>query len=269
MSVSNQAKRQGKILDEMMAFHREQLPKTMRTVPLADLRAFAAVAPAPRPITPAFQGGGVALVMEGKKASPEKGLLNLRYNAVALAKDVIAAGATAVSIWTDARHYQGSIADLRDVKESVSVPVIRQDFIFHPYQLYESLVAGADGVVLITAVLKDSELHRLSKKCRQLGMEPIIEVHTPDDMDRALAVNPAIILINRREWQTFNLDERAVRLGSFAPDGVTVLLRGGVRTAVDFEMLADNGIDGALVGQALCKNKNPRRLAQELVYAGR
>ena len=252
-----------------MAFHREQLPKTMRTVPLADLRAFAAVAPAPRPVVPAFQGRGVSLLLEGKKASPEKGLLNIRYNAAALAKEMVGAGATAVSIWTDARHYQGSLADLRDVKETINVPVIRQDFIFHPYQLYESLVAGADGVVLITAVLNDSDLHRLSKKCRQLGMEPIIEVHTPDDMERALAVDPAIVLINRREWQTFKLDERAARLGGFAPDGVVVLVRGGVRTAVDMQSFADNNIDGVLVGQALCKNKNPRRLAQALIRAGR
>jgi len=268
MSVSNQAKRQGKILDEMMTFHREQLPKTMRTVSLADLRAFAAVAPAPRPVAPVFQNGRVSLVLEGKKASPEKGLLNLRYNAVALAKEVTEAGATAVSIWTDARHYQGSLNDLRDVKEKVDVPVIRQDFIFHPYQLYESLVAGADGVVLMTAVLDDSELLNLSKKCRQLGMEPIIEVHTLDDMNRALALEATIILINRREWQTFNLDERVVRLAGFAPDGVVVLAQGVLRTADDMHMLADNGVSGALVGQALCKNRNPRYLAQDLVRAG-
>ncbi len=268
MSVSNQAKRQGKILDEIMAFHRQQLPKTMRDVPLADLRAFASVAPSPRPVLPALQGDGVALLLEGKKASPMTGLMNLHYNAVTLAKDAVDAGATAVSIWTDARHYQGSLDDLRNVKETISVPVIRQDFIFHPYQLYESLVAGADGVVLITAVLDDNTLQKLTIHCRQLGMEPIIEVHTPDDIERALAVTPSIILINRYNWQTFALDKRAARLGSFAPDGIATLVRGGIRTADDIDALADNKIDGALVGRALCKNKNPYRTASMLVRAG-
>ena len=138
MSVSNQAKSRGKILDEIMAYHRENLPKIMREVPLADLRAFANVTAPARDFYAALKKPGVSLIAECKKASPSKGLMVRKYDPVELARTYAKAGASAISVLTDARHFQGSLEHLRDVKEAVKVPVLRKDFIFDPYQVYEA-----------------------------------------------------------------------------------------------------------------------------------
>ena len=123
MSVSNQAKSRGKILDEIMTYHREQLPKTMREVPLADLRAFTAITSPPLDFYAALKKPGVSLIAECKKASPSKGLMVRDYDPVALAKTYAKAGASAISVLTDARHFQGSLEHLRDVKEAIQIIV--------------------------------------------------------------------------------------------------------------------------------------------------
>ncbi|MCP4424354.1 MAG: indole-3-glycerol-phosphate synthase, partial [Chloroflexi bacterium] len=165
-----------------MAYHREQLPKIMRETPLEDLRAFAAVTAPPLDFYAALKKPGVSLIAECKKASPSKGLMVRDYDPVKLAKMYAKAGASAISVLTDGRHFQGSLEHLRDVKEANSsfksqIPVLRKDFIFHPYQVYEARVAGADAVLLITAVLSDTDLRDLLKLTHKLGMNALIEVH--------------------------------------------------------------------------------------------
>ena len=130
MSVSKLAKQRGQILDEIMAYHREQLPKIMRETPLEDLRAFASIASPPRDFHAALAQPGVSLIAECKKASPSKGLMVRNYDPVAIAKAYQKAGASAISVLTDGRHFQGSLEDLRDVRETVKIPVLRKDFIF-------------------------------------------------------------------------------------------------------------------------------------------
>lgn len=149
MSVTKIAKQRGKILDEIMAHHREQLPKIIRETPLENLRAFAQVALPPANFYDALRQRGVSLIAECKKASPSKGLIVRNYDPVQLAKTYQKAGAQAISVLTDGRHFQGSLDHLREVKEAVKIPVLRKDFIFDPYQIYESRVAGADAILLI------------------------------------------------------------------------------------------------------------------------
>ena len=181
MSVSKVARRRGEILDEIMAYHRERLPKVMREVPLEDLRAFASVAPPPLNFFDALNSPGVSLIAECKKASPSKGLLVPNYDPLGLAQIYTRAGASAISVLTDKRHFQGSLEDLRGIKEGMlddletgfdrKIPILRKDFIFHPYQIYESRVAGADALLLIVRVLSDSELRDLLGITHKLGMQ--------------------------------------------------------------------------------------------------
>ena len=183
MSVSNQAKRRGTILDEIMMYHRQQLPKTMREVPLADLRAVVGLATPPLDFLAAVKSPGVSLIAECKKASPSRGLIAPRYNAAEIAETYVRGGARAISVLTDGRHFQGSLADLSAVKEALrapgrlipdkkdprrarGIPVLRKDFIFHPYQLYEARAAGADAVLLIAAVLEGGDLGSLTVERR-------------------------------------------------------------------------------------------------------
>jgi indole-3-glycerol phosphate synthase len=270
MSVSNQAKSRGKILDEIMAYHRENLPKIMREVPLADLRAFANVTAPALDFYTALKKPGVSLIAECKKASPSKGLMVRNYDPVELAKTYAKAGASAISVLTDARHFQGSLEHLRDVKEAVKVPVLRKDFIFDPYQVYEARVAGADAVLLITAVFSDTELHDLLQLTHKLGMNALIEVHTPAELERVLPLGPRIIGVNNRNLQTFEVDfANTARLRALIPDDVVVVGESGLKTADDVRQMRDIGVDAILVGETLVKSKNLAQTVREFVTAGR
>ncbi len=272
MSVTNLAKRRGKILDDIMRDHRERLPKTMASTPLEDMRAFASVAPPPTNLITALEPARLHLIAGLQKASPVRGLLARKYDPVRLAKQFANVGVTAVAIHTDGRHYQGQLEDLRDVRETLpnKVPVIRHDFIFDPYQVYESRVAGADGLVLVTAVLGENDLRALIHLSQKLGMTPLVDVHTADDVALALAVQAPVILINRRNWQTFEVDETlAAHLRPVIPNEVPVIVGGGISQPADLLPLGRLGIQGVLVGEALARSKDPVGMLKALMQNGR
>jgi len=280
MSVSKTAKRRGEILDEIMAYQRERLPKVMREVPLEDLRAFASVTPTPLDLFEALSRPGVSLIAECKKASPSKGLLVPKYDALELAKTYALSGASAISVLTDKRHFQGSLEDLRGIKEEMiagfdggfkrQIPILRKDFIFHPYQVYESRVAGADALLLIVQILSDSELRDLLLLTHHLGMKALVEVHTEEEMNRALAVNPNIIGINNRNLQTFEVDfENTARLRNMVPADVVVVGESGIKNADDVEKMAEIGVNAILVGESLVRSKDVSQHTRSLVTAGK
>ncbi len=281
MSVSNVAKRRGTILDEIMAYHREQLPKRKRETALEDLRAFASVAAPPLDFYRALKAPGVSLIAECKKASPSKGLMVPDYDPVALAMTYVQAGASAISVLTDGRHFQGSLADLRNVKgataslrlagsESKGVPILRKDFIFDPYQIYETRVAGADALLLIAAVLEDGEIKNLLSLTHGLGMHALVEVHTERELERMLSLKARIIGVNNRNLQTFEVDfENTARLRRLIPDGVVTVAESGLKSTADVEQMRDMGVDAVLVGETLVKSRDIYATASSFVQAGR
>lgn len=270
MSVSKTAKQRGEILDEIMAHHRERLPKVKAGVPLADLRAMAMVAPPPRDFAAVLRQPGVSLIAECKKASPSKGLLVPRYDPVRLARSYEKAGARAISVLTDARHFQGSLEHLRDVREAVKLPVLRKDFLFDPYQIYESRVAGADAVLLIAAVLSDSDIRELQALAGKLGMASLIEVHTAEEVERVLSLSPAVVGVNNRNLQTFEVDfENTARLRAMIPAEVIVVGESGLKTPDDIRAMRAIGVDAVLVGESLVKSGDVTTQARALVNAGR
>lgn len=273
MSVTKQAQRRGTILDEIMTFHRENLPKTMREIPLADLRALASVAPPTLDFYAVLKRPGVSLIAECKKASPSKGLIVPHYDAVEIAKAYAKAGASAISVLTDGRHFQGSLADLRDVKEAVGkkkVPVLRKDFIFDPYQVYEARVAGADALLLIAAVLSDADLRELLALTHRLEMNALIEVHTEEELARVLPLQPRIVGVNNRDLQTFEVDfDNTARLRKLIPAEVVTVGESGIKTAADVRKMAQIGVDAILVGETLVKSKDIYKTTAEFVKAGR
>lgn len=277
MSVSKQARQRGEILDEIMRHHREQLPKVMRGTPLSDLRALASMAPPPADFVAALRHEGVSLIAECKKASPSKGLIAPDYDAVQLAQQYVRAGASAISVLTDARHFQGSIEDLRDVRESLDgrragrdVPVLRKDFIFHEYQVYEARAAGADALLLIAAVLGANDLQALLALTHELGMNALVEVHTAEELEKALSVGPRVVGVNNRNLQTFDVDfENTARLRDQIPPEIVVVAESGIKTADDVRKMAQMGVDAILVGESLVRSKDPYAATKELVRAGR
>jgi len=280
MSVSKQAQRRGTILDEIMRYHRDQLPKRMREVSLADLRALATVSPPTVNFMGALKEPGVSLIAECKKASPSKGLLVKDYVSVHLASLYVQAGARAISVLTDARFFQGSLEDLRDVKELVveleagspsatGIPILRKDFIFHPYQVYESRAAGADAVLLIATVLNMGELKELLSLVHDLDMEALVEVHTEAELEWVLTLDPQVIGVNNRDLQTFEVDfANTGRLRDMIPKDVVVVGESGINKAEDIIKMKQIGVDAVLVGESLVRSKNTLQKTYELVQAG-
>jgi indole-3-glycerol phosphate synthase len=285
MSVSNKSKRRGTILDEIMRYRREQLPNVMRAVPLADLRAFATVAPPTNDFESALKTPGVSLIAECKKASPSKGLISPDYDPVQLARSYLEAGAVAISVLTDARYFQGSLGDLRDVKEMIEssfspesgsrsfklkAPVLRKDFTFHPYHVYEARAAGADAILLIAAVLEGGELESLRDLARELDMGALVEVHTEEELDKVLAINPRLVGINNRNLQTFEVDfENTARLREKIPGDVVTVAESGIKSIDDVKRMGELSVDAVLVGETLVRSKNVLAQTRALVSAGK
>jgi indole-3-glycerol phosphate synthase len=255
MSVTNLAKRRGEILDEIMAHHRERLPRVMAETPLADLRAMTAVAPPPRDFVAALRAPGVSLI---------------DYDPARLARTYERAGARAISVLTDTRHFQGTLAHLRDVREAVGLPVLRKDFIFHPYQVYEARVAGADAILLIAAVLGDADMAELMTLARRLGMATLIEVHSEEEVARVLPLGPEIVGVNNRDLQTFEVDfATTARLRALIPPPIAVVGESGLKTPDDVHAMRDAGVDAILVGEALVRSKDVAAATRAFVAAGR
>ncbi|MCP5099333.1 MAG: indole-3-glycerol phosphate synthase TrpC [Chloroflexi bacterium] len=252
-----------------MAFHREQLPKLKRTIPIEDLRAFTAVTPPAIDFCAALQKKGVSLIAECKKASPSKGLMVPDYDPVQLAKTYQKGGASAISVLTDGRHFQGSLEDLRDVKESVKLPVLRKDFMFDPYQVYEARVAGADAILLIASVLSQSEMASLLKLTHELGMNALIEVHSDEELQKVLPLQPKIIGVNNRNLQTFEVDfQNTARLRDQIPAEIVAVGESGLKTFNHVQLMRKIGVDAILVGETFVRSKALYKTVSSFVRAG-
>jgi indole-3-glycerol phosphate synthase len=254
------------ILDEIIDWKRDEIARLMAAEPLGAVQAAAAGAPAPRDFCGTLRQPGVSLIAEIKRASPSKGLLHPNLDAVALAREYEAGGASAISVLTDERYFQGSLDDLRAVRQSVSLPVLRKDFVLEPYQVYQARAAGADAILLIVAALEDEALASLHELAAALGMAALVEVHSAPEMERALRVNPSIVGINNRDLQTFEVSlDTTAGLRSLLPAGVSLVSESGVHSHGDVARLEALGTDAILVGEALVRAPDAGDKIRELI----
>ena len=238
------------ILDEIATAKRIELSESKSRVSLADLEFVAASQPLPLNLSGALLGGGVRLIAEVKKASPSRGLLMPDFDHLKLAVTYASNGAAAISCLTDAR-FQGELAHLREIKEkeaSQRAPVMRKDFIFDPYQVYEARAAGADAILLIVAILTLSQIEEYLGIASELGMDCLVEVHDEEEMQIATDAGAAIIGINNRDLRTFNTDLAVTeRLASLAPAGKIVVSESGIHQPAHLAQLAPFGVNAVLV----------------------
>jgi indole-3-glycerol phosphate synthase len=214
----------------------------------------------------------MALIAEVKKASPSKGLLRHNFEALALASTYAENGAAAISVLTDRKYFQGKLEYLTQIRDSLqaaqgsSRPVIlRKDFIFQPYQVYEARAAGADALLLIAAVLSDRELADLLALTRKLQLTALIEVHDQTELERVLPLEPRLIGVNNRDLRDFSVDlNTCITLRQYVPAGCCFVAESGIHTAADVARLSREGIDAILVGEALVKAKNVGQKVREL-----
>jgi len=203
----------------------------------------------------AGEAGGLALIAEVKKASPSAGVIAKEFDAVAIAQAYEAAGAHAVSVLTDEQFFQGHLRYLKEVRDAIGLPILRKDFTIHEAQIYEAAVAGADAILLIVAALDDRTLRRLFAAAESCQLDALVEVHTFEEMDRALEIGARLIGINNRDLTTFKVDLGTTeRLSEEAPPEVILVSESGLKTRDDAQRVADCGCDAILVGEALMRS---------------
>ena len=210
---------------------------------------------------------GINIIAEFKRRSPSKGVIRVDADLTQIVKSYEAGGATALSILTEEDYFSGSLDDLRLVKKSVGLPVLRKDFIFDEYQIYESAAAGADAVLLIVAALADDQLKSLRKLIEdELGMDALIEVHTAEEMQRAAACRATLIGVNNRNLHTFEVSlDTSLMLAEQAPAGAVLISESGLNNARDLARLRDAGYRGFLIGESLMRSENPEATLRELI----
>lgn len=246
------------VLEEILAGVRTDLAERQSRVEERELRRTVAAATPPADPMPALRRPGLSVVAEVKRRSPSKGHLAKIPDPAALARQYAAGGAEVISVLTEERRFDGSLADLRAVRASVPTPLLRKDFIVSEYQLLESRAAGADLVLLVVAALDDVTLARLSAAARALGLTPLVEVHDRDELDRAVDLGAELVGINARDLTTLQVDpDIFARLVGSVPEGVVIVAESGITGVADAERYAREGADAVLVGEALVREGDP------------
>ena len=242
------------ILDEIVASKRQELAEAKRAAPLPDVQQAASEQAPPISLSSALTGGDIRLIAEVKKASPSRGLLSPDFDPIRLAGTYVANGAAAVSCLTDPR-FQGELAHLSAIKQSGAsgpAPVLRKDFIFEPYQVYEARAAGADCILLIVAILQPAQLRDLLEAAHSFAMQCLVEVHDESEMETAVDAGAEIIGINNRDLHTFTIDLAVTqRLAPLVPQGKVLVSESGIFTKDDLHLLSQSRVNAALVGEAL------------------
>ena len=242
------------ILDRIVAKKRDELDIAKVAVPLSALRDTIAARPPALDFPRALKGGGISLIAEVKKASPSKGLLREDFQPTELAATYSGNGAAAISVITDG-HFLGEPAHLTAAKESGasgSAPVLRKDFLFDHYQVYEARAIGADTYLLIVDILSPSQLSELIHLGSELGMTPLVETHDADEIATAVAAGAEVIGINNRDLHTFNTDLATTEsLAPLIPSGKVIVSESGISTPEDLARLEPFRINAVLVGEAL------------------
>ena len=257
------------VLDQILADVRADLAQREADRPLEAVKEATRLVPSAIDPLPVFRAPGVSVIAEVKRVSPSRGHLAPITDAASLARDYAAGGAAAISVLTEARRFGGSLDDLREVRAAVEIPVLCKDFIVSSYQLWEARAAGADLALLIAAALDANALVCLVERAQSIGLTPLVEVHTADEVTRAVDAGASVIGVNARDLKTLHVDRQLfARLTPLIPDGVVRVAESGVRGAHDVLEYARAGADVVLVGETLVTGKDPRTAVADMVAAG-
>lgn len=243
------------VLDRIFARKHEEVATARIAIPEAELRAHAADGERPRgfALALATAASPVALIAEVKKASPSKGVIRERFDAVEIAEAYERAGAHAMSVLTDIDGFQGSAQNLVRAREATTLPCLRKDFMFDPYQVWEARAWGADAILLIAASLDQGQMRDLKGLAESLGMDVLVEVHDEADVEKALAIEATLVGVNNRNLVDFTTDLSATeRLLPLFPDGVTKVSESALETGADIARVSAAGARAVLIGTTFC-----------------
>ena len=253
------------ILNEIVERNRPALELKKQDLPFDRLAALAAEAPERASFVEAFRGSGIHVIAELKKASPSKGLIRENLDVPVLAKTLKDAGAAALSVLTEPFYFKGGLENLRLAAETVSLPLLRKDFIFDPYQILEAKASGASAVLLIAAMLNADEFRRLLEFAHQCGLAVLGEAHTKSELE--LAASADLVGVNARDLKTFStsLERSAELIVQLKSCEKPVVAESAVRTHEDINMLHGAGATGFLIGETLMRAADPGAKLKELL----
>jgi len=259
----------GDILARIFDARRESVEHRKRVLPLVALKmAVNKKAETARDFSAALTPSGTRIIAELKKASPSRGVIREDFHPAALAKELADSGAAALSVLTEEEFFAGSLHNLKEARASVSIPVLRKDFIFDPWQIWEARAAGADSFLLIASILDEQLLGELIQLGRELGMEPLVEVHSREELSRALAAGAKIVGANSRDLRDFIVKlETALQLIKEIPDSCIAVAESGIHSREEIDTLAAAGYDAFLVGEQIMKQANVGEALRQLLAA--
>ena len=256
----------GTVLDRILEARRAEVDHRKQVLPEAVLKYGAKAAPPLRDFSAALSRDGLNVIAELKPASPSRGVLRDPFDSVALAQSMSSAGAAALSVLTEGEFFRGTLKNLRDARKSVELPVLRKDFILDPWQVWEARANDADSFLLIVAALEDALLRDLLALGREIGMEPLVEIHTPEELDRALAAGARIVGVNNRNLKTLDVRvETSFELIGRIPEECIAVSESGISTHGELAKLRAAGYDAFLIGSRLMLSPDPGAALAELL----
>jgi indole-3-glycerol phosphate synthase len=256
----------GTVLDRILEARRAEVEHRKKVLPETALKYGVAAATPLRDFSAALARPGINILAELKPASPSRGILREPFDPVALATSLESAGAAALSVLTEGEFFRGTLKNLRDARKSIQIPVLRKDFIFDPWQIWETRANDADSFLLIVAALSDHQLNELLVLSRELKMEPLVEVHTPAELDRALRSGAKIIGVNNRNLKTLEIRiETSFELIEKIPDDCIAVAESGISSHAEIEKLRAAGFDAFLIGTSLMLASDPASALSSLL----
>jgi indole-3-glycerol phosphate synthase len=256
----------GTVLDRILEARRAEVEHRKKVLPETALKYGVKAASPLRDFSGALYGTGLNVIAELKPASPSRGVIRDPFDPVALGRELAGAGAAALSVLTEPEFFGGSLKSLRDARKEIALPVLRKDFIFDPWQVWEARANDADSFLLIVAALDDGLLRELVALGRELGMEPLVEVHTAAELDRALTAEARIVGVNNRDLKTLSVRvETSFELIERIPEKCVAVSESGLRTHDDLSRLHAAGFDAFLIGEQLMMATDPGAALSDLL----
>lgn len=254
------------VLDRILEARRREVDHRKRVLPETALKYGVAAASPLRDFSAALTRDGLNIIAELKPASPSRGVLREPFDPVALAESLAASGAAALSVLTESEFFRGTLKNLRDARKPVEIPVLRKDFIFDPWQVWETRANDADSFLLIVAALTDKLLGELLELARELQMEPLVEVHTFQELNRALSAGARLLGVNNRDLKTLEVRvQTSFDLIERIPDDCIAVSESGLRSHEDLQKLRSAGFDGFLIGESLMLAPDPAAALADLL----
>ena len=254
------------ILEEILINTRQEVAVLKRIMPLEQMREMPGFQRHCFSLMKALHREEVSIIAEIKKASPSKGVIRKDFDPIVLAREYAENGASAISMLTDKKYFQGNIRFISDVRASVPLPILRKDFIIDSYQITEAKAFGADAVLLIAAALEPKQLCDLHDEANELGLDCLVEVHNERELTALDLKQVKIVGINNRNLSDFTIDvTTTLRVASIIPKDITIVSESGISNRADIDHLVAHGIHAVLVGESLMRAVNPGKALKALL----